>query len=159
MFKNYINSILSSGLQSIVIAKKNASKTNVALKGEHAVYKVSIEFLSEHDTLHLVTTIDIKFPRRYISTLKDAVLLINNRLLVGHFNLGFDTKGNTDLTYSVSQPFFKEYNTEVSTVSKFLDIVLNTLNSCYLCFEAVKKGELTDLEAIDLFMCEPLCKA
>ena len=68
----------------------------------------------------------------------------------------FDDENNAHLSYLFSQPFFKEYSSDLGSVSKFLDIVVTTLNNCYPCFEAIRAGELVDLNTVDLFMCEPV---
>lgn len=156
MFKNYINSMHISGLNSVVMNRKNSSRTEISIKGEHEIYKVSVAFLSEYDTLQLTAKINLKFAKKYIPMLKNVVLLINSRLLVGHFDLIFDDNNNAHLSYLFSQPFFKEYSTDLGSISKFIDIVVTTLNNCYPCFEAIRTGELVDLNTVELFMCAPV---
>jgi len=135
---------------------KGAFKSTFTVKGECATYQIAISFLDEYDAVNFLSKIEIEINADKIQLIKDAVLYVNSKILIGHFDLFLDDK--PELVFSVSQPFVKELGIEMPLLSKIVDIVVGTLNSFYPCFTAINNGEIDDVKAIDLLMLDPVCE-
>lgn len=140
------------------ISFKGNSRTCVTIKGEYAIHQVMISFLEDCDTANFMTKFDnFIFDDETIPLLKDAILHINSKLLIGHFDL--IDEGKKYVVFSISQPFVREMNIDASFFSKIVDMMTGTLNTFYPCFEAIQRREIDNVNAIDLWAMEPQCEA
>ncbi len=136
-----------------LINHKNDNDIMLSVNGELSSYDVSVSYIEKCDAINVSTLIDIDFSGSDITLLKDMILEINNRVLVGKFEFILEEK-TPRITFSVSQPFVREMNIEMTLISRLLEIAINAVETFYPCLEAIKDGDLRNVDDIDLFVYE-----
>lgn len=60
---------------------------NVMVSGLWSQYSVSFSWMEDFEALHLACAFDLKVPRRRVSETTKLLSLVNEQLLIGHFDL------------------------------------------------------------------------
>lgn len=126
-------------------------------KDEEETYKITISYFEEYGVIQFVSEVDMKIQKTTSRLLKDAVLFINSKLLVGHFDLQYE-KENSHLSFCFAQPCAKEIGMD-NFLAKVLDVIVNTQNAFAPCFKAIGNKEITSMREVELFATEPKYRA
>ena len=60
---------------------------NITVSGMWADYSVSFSWMEDFEALHLACAFDLKVPKRRVSETMKLLSLVNEQLLIGHFDL------------------------------------------------------------------------
>ena len=63
---------------------------NITVAGAWADYSVSFSWMEDFEALHLACAFDLKVPRRRVAETMKLLSLVNEQLLIGHFDLWAD---------------------------------------------------------------------
>ncbi len=63
------------------------NEINIAVAGDWADYTVSFSWMEDFETLHAACAFDLKVPERRTGEVMKLLSLVNEQLLIGHFDL------------------------------------------------------------------------
>lgn len=132
---------------------------NVPVKEkEEKTYKITVSYFENCDVIQLESNVEMKFPKKALPLLKDAVLSINSDLIVGFFDFQYQKKCPS-LSFCFAQPCAKDVGLNENILSEFVNIVVQIQNEFGPCFKAIGNGEINDMKELELFMTKTKCRA
>lgn len=67
--------------------RSGEDEINITVSGAWADYNVSFSWMEDFEALHLACAFDLKVPQRRIAETMKLLSLVNEQLLIGHFDL------------------------------------------------------------------------
>ncbi len=67
--------------------REGEDEINLAISGMWTDYSVSFSWMEDFEALHLACAFDLKIPQRCRADVSELLSLINEQLLIGHFDL------------------------------------------------------------------------
>ncbi len=67
--------------------RQDANEISISVRGLRSDYHVSFNWMEELESLHVAAAFDLKVPDQRRSEVKELLLLINEQLWIGHFDL------------------------------------------------------------------------
>lgn len=135
-----------------LVNSKDAKDIVLNITGELASYDISVSYIEKCDTINISTIIALDFATSDTTILKDMILAINNGVLVGKFELFTSEDITPKVAFSLSQPLVREMNIEITFISRLLELAVNTIETFFQCLEAIRDGDLQNVDDLELFI-------
>ena len=131
-------------------SRLNNNEIFLSMRGKIKEYNISVILKSDYDMIYFSCDIGLTVPEEKYVAITDALVKVNERIWVGHFDLISTEK---ILVYSLTIPYISLFSADEEVIDSILQLILNECDRFYDYFYMViENKELSELSVGTLFL-------